>query len=378
MGAVDPTYPLLPTVNIISCVLLLLVLISSAVRRNWNFGVTSLCFWLFLENLGYAINHIVWSDNFEVRLYVYCDIFTHLELICAVVKPMATLIISRRLHAISCLRSIDQSDNKRWNMAIDWTSGLLVPLVVAGPFYYIVQGYRFHVVEGFGCTNSQIWSILTILLMQLWNIIPPLISVTLYYPKVLRTFYLQRKDVNSVFRGSTQTVLHKSHLRILALASIDVLLTLPIGIVNLVLFITQGLQDASIPFYPGWSYVHTGWTPVGFPYTELEADTSGLVATYFTYWSTPALAFAIFGLFGFTFEARDSYWRVVCMVLGRFGWKASSRQTTAPSDLRSMQFGAFPPLDVELGTHPEFVDLDAHSMIQVSHNINESREDEDK
>ena len=48
---------------------------------------------------------------------------------------------------------------------------------------YIVQGYRFHVNEGFGCTNSQIWSVLTILLLQLWNVVPPLLSIALYYRK---------------------------------------------------------------------------------------------------------------------------------------------------------------------------------------------------
>ena len=74
MSAVDPTYPLLPVTNIISALLLSLVVLTSAVRKVWNFGVTSLCIWLFFENIGYAVNHIVWADNFVVRLYVYCDI----------------------------------------------------------------------------------------------------------------------------------------------------------------------------------------------------------------------------------------------------------------------------------------------------------------
>ena len=33
-----------------------------------------MCFWLFLENLLNAINSIIWSDNADIKLYVYCDI----------------------------------------------------------------------------------------------------------------------------------------------------------------------------------------------------------------------------------------------------------------------------------------------------------------
>ena len=74
MGAVDPTYPLLPVTNIISAILLSFVILTSAVRKNWNFGVTSLCIWLFLENVVTAINAIVWSDSADIKLSIYCDI----------------------------------------------------------------------------------------------------------------------------------------------------------------------------------------------------------------------------------------------------------------------------------------------------------------
>ena len=74
MPAVDPTYPLYPVANIMSGIMLLLVLMTSFARHNWNLGVAFLCFWLFLENLTFGINAIVWSNNADIRLYVYCDI----------------------------------------------------------------------------------------------------------------------------------------------------------------------------------------------------------------------------------------------------------------------------------------------------------------
>ena len=74
MHAVDPTYPLYPIACSISSVMLFLVLLTSFVRQRWNFGVASLCFWLFFETLSDVISAVIWSDNGDVKLYVYCDI----------------------------------------------------------------------------------------------------------------------------------------------------------------------------------------------------------------------------------------------------------------------------------------------------------------
>ena len=46
---------------------------------------------------------------------------------------------------------------------------------------YIVQGSRFRVYTGFGCTNALDGSTLAILLLDLWPVILPLLSITVYY-----------------------------------------------------------------------------------------------------------------------------------------------------------------------------------------------------
>ena len=74
MGAFDPTYPLLPVAYFLSAAMLSLVLLTTFVRKNWNLGVTFLCVWLSLETLVDGINTIIWSDNADIKLYVYCDI----------------------------------------------------------------------------------------------------------------------------------------------------------------------------------------------------------------------------------------------------------------------------------------------------------------
>ncbi|VDC07998.1 unnamed protein product [Peniophora sp. CBMAI 1063] len=350
MAAVDPSFPALPIAFLLSAVLLLFVLLTSFMQRSWNLGITFLCFWLFVDNITTAINMIIWSDNADIKLYVYCDIVTHTQVIAYVVKPMATLIITRRLYMVASLQSTGQaSDGKeRKALLIEWTLGLVIPLLVAGPLYYVEQTARFQVVEGFGCGNARDSAILDMLILQSWNIIPPLLSVIIYYPRVARVFFLQYRDSIRLLRGEGPGT-RKNHLRILALASIDILFTLPIGIASLMLNVKELLDVGVFPFYPGWSVVHNYWEPLSVPYSELQAIGSYAIALqYITYWASPTLAFAIFGLFGLTVEARTSYSRLVEMIAGRFQWRRSSRAVMrGVSSTTSMD----PSADVDESSH---------------------------
>lgn len=74
MPAIDPTYPLFPIACLLAATMLLLVLLTSFIRLSWNLGVAFLCFWLFFENLTLGIGAIIWADNADIKLYVYCDI----------------------------------------------------------------------------------------------------------------------------------------------------------------------------------------------------------------------------------------------------------------------------------------------------------------
>ncbi|KZV64637.1 fungal pheromone STE3G-protein-coupled receptor [Peniophora sp. CONT] len=344
MGAVDPTYPLYPVAELLSSVMLFLVLTTNLARQKWNLGVTSLCFWLFLESLAEAISAIVWSDDADVKLYVYCDIVTHVNVIAYVVKPMATLMITRRLYLIASLRSVEPPTQaeKLWDLALEWTLGLVIPLLVAGPIYFVNQYARFLVIAGFGCTTATGLSVVELLVMDTWPIIPPLVSVR-YSAKVVRIFYRQGRDVNSFLRTNS-SVSRTNYFRILALASIDVLLTLPIGIVNVSLSIV-GEQTGGYPFvYPGWTFIHTDWEPESITYDEFRVSKGfgTLVQTYFSQWSSPVLAFTIFGLFGLTSEARTLYWRITCNIGGWFGWSPSPRAGKGQASLGEIEFGARP------------------------------------
>ena len=84
-------------------------------------------------------------------------------------------------------------------MVIEWTLGLFIPLLIAGPVCkssclleskqshdepvpdYVHKGYRFQIFEGFGCTDARELSVLSLLTLTPWYVVPPVISIIFYY-----------------------------------------------------------------------------------------------------------------------------------------------------------------------------------------------------
>ncbi|VDB95783.1 unnamed protein product [Peniophora sp. CBMAI 1063] len=368
MAAADPTYPLYPIACFLASAMLILVLLTGFVRQSWNLGVTFLCFWLFWENLTGGIDAIIWSENSDIKLYVYCDIVSHLQMITSTIKPMTTLIITRRLYLITSLRSIEATTiaTSRRNLAIEWGLGLGIPLLVAGPLYYVVQWARFQVDEGLGCGNASDKSMLALLLLNSWNVLPPLMSITVYYPHVVRIFYRHNREINQFLR-SNNSVSRTNYFRILTLASIDILLTLPMGIAIIVLAVKGAVSSGSFPFYYGWTYDHA-WQDASFSYANLVSNGPFTIASfYFNHWISPVLAFVMFGLFGITSEARASYWRVIYTVGGWFGWQPTPRTRSARALLGDIEFGNRPAQDsmsLGLESNPSYINTNVRAQGQ--------------
>ena len=86
---------------------------------------------------------------------------------------------------------------RRRNLLIEWSLGLIIPLLVAGPICkrrirvyslmftcpkdYVNENSRFQVLEGTGCGDAAPVSILNILVLQSWAVTAPLLSITVYY-----------------------------------------------------------------------------------------------------------------------------------------------------------------------------------------------------
>lgn len=68
----DPTYPAVPIANL-SCFIFILVVLPWQFK-NWNLGVSIGAIWTGLNCLAMGINTIIWRDNVDFRVPVWCDI----------------------------------------------------------------------------------------------------------------------------------------------------------------------------------------------------------------------------------------------------------------------------------------------------------------
>ena len=238
------------------------------------------------------------------------------------------------------------------------------PCALTRPQDQITRHLRFEVIEGFGCATSFYGLGPDIALVHSWSILPSLKSIVCYYrasipcmslggisdlpsARVVRVFYRQNQDMNR-FLQSNNSITRTNYFRILALASIDIIVTLPLGAVSIALAVRSRVTALSPQeseqvsgFYSGIPYdvKHVG-PPLAFSYADLIArGTYTLAAQYFVQWSSPVLTLAVFGLFGIASEARASYWRVICTIGSWFGWKPTLRTQRAHSPLGDIEFG---------------------------------------
>lgn len=216
--------------------------------------------------------------------------------------------------------------------------------------------------------SGSMESVVLTLTVQSWVIVVPLISLCVYYrtsqsrryatsadyrsASVIRAFYLHGRDTNRFLR-SNGSISRTNYIRILVLASMDILFTLPFGIVNLAIEIRGQMSQYAYSFYLGWEYTHASWKEAtGLPYNT-STGPFALASFYFTYWSNPILAFIIFGLFGLSVEARTTYWRGMFVVANWLGCKLPLHEGATSSPLETMEFGAqtteTTPPDAEMG-----------------------------
>ncbi|KAI0036394.1 pheromone A receptor-domain-containing protein [Vararia minispora EC-137] len=319
--AADPIFPLYTVFSLLGSVLVLLVLTTNFVHQSWNIGVSFLCFWLFCELLTAGINTIIWRDNADLKFYVYCDIISHLHMVTFIVKPACTLLITRRLYKIASLRSVlpPTRREKIVDSAVEWSIGLGLPLLVAGVFYYIVQNARFAILEGSGCGNTIEVSGVSVIAINSWLIILPCTSVFFYCPKIILVLYRLSRETNN-FLQSGISVSRPSYLRLFALASVDIVLTFPSGVANIIVDIKSRSPEGAFQFYSGWASTHSDWAPISYTYKELQNMGGWSLLNYdLNRWCSVILSLVIFALFGLTAEARATYRRGFYAICKPFG-----------------------------------------------------------
>ncbi|KAF7372712.1 STE3-like pheromone receptor [Mycena sanguinolenta] len=298
-----PTDPFYPAFQILSFLGFVLVLIPLPWHfQAWNSGTCLFMIWTALSCLIAFVNSVVWANSVDDVAPVWCDISTRLMVGIAVAIPASSLCINRRLYKIASCQTVSVTQaEKRRAVLVDLAIGLGIPLLQM-PLQFIVQGHRFNIVENIGCYPTTYNVAIAYPLSYLWPNIINIISGC-YAICTLRAF-LHRRAQFSQFLSLNSGLTATRYFRLMALASMELFLSLPIFTYGLYLTITRQ------PIQPwiSWDNVHADFSNIGQEPAIIWRSDSHFQATYeLSRWIGVVCALVFFGFFGFAAEAKKQY-----------------------------------------------------------------------
>lgn len=279
----------------------------------WNVGCCLYIFWAGSAALIQAINMTIWADNAINWAPVWCDITSRWIVAQSMGVIIASFIINRRLYLIASVSQVSTSRQERLRaMYFDLALGFGVPIIWVG-LYWFIQGHRFDIYEGIGCFYAIPNTILSWFVMTIAPIIVGLISGT-YCILTLRAFFKRRKQFNELMT-SNNTLTFNRYFRLMGLASVEVVATVPLG---LWVLITNCLQPIYV--WRGLGDLHSGFSRVDqFPAIEWTESLAAVQGFEFDCWMTVIMPVIFFAFFGVADEARRNYKLALSSVAKRVG-----------------------------------------------------------
>ncbi|KAF8207456.1 pheromone A receptor-domain-containing protein [Mycena galopus ATCC 62051] len=265
--------------------------------RSRNVATLSIIAWLFVLNLSYAINAVIWAGNVDIVLPVWCDIVTKIKIGATFALPSSCLCLALQLHAIAS--SLKTPTRGRKGVAVDITLCYGLPVLIMA-LHYIVQGHRFDIVEDLGCRPAIYISVLSLLLVDL----PPAVAsfLALVYCGLALFHFFRRRIAFTRLMNSTKSGLTTSrYTRLMAMTTV-------LGTWNAVI-IGIGLWATYSPgFRPwtSWSDIHFGFSRIQ-PYLLSDFPNALLLITYLLWAAVPISSFFFFAFFSFGDDAMKEY-----------------------------------------------------------------------
>jgi hypothetical protein len=149
------------------------------------------------------------------------------------------------------------------------------------------------------------------------------LSITL--ARIIWKLYRHNKKTNKLL-SSEGSIGRDNFFRILLIGFVDVLATLPLGLLDV---IPTGIliHQLKAPFYMGWKHIHANWQPVSMNYSQFLSLNICIVFEQFANtWSDTIMGFLIFALFGLTEDARATYRKGLSRVFGVLCLRCSIRR----------------------------------------------------
>ncbi|PPR02536.1 hypothetical protein CVT24_001962 [Panaeolus cyanescens] len=269
--------------------------------RSRNVATLSLILWLFLSNIVFGVNALMWSEGVRIRAAIWCDISTKLIIGANVALPTACLCICIHLEQVASVRhahtSIGAKRRRQWFEAV-MCFGL--PMVFMA-LHYIVQGHRFDIIEGYGCRPTTYYSIPGIFIVWL----PPVVisSIAIVFAGLALRHFLKRRLSFAAHLNASNTALTTSrYLRLMTMAALQMVWS--ISVTSFSMWFTASF----VPLRP-W----TTWDDVHFEFSRIDVFIDVLTppllrqAYYTLWWVVPVSTWLFVAFFSFGKDAMDEY-----------------------------------------------------------------------
>nr|BDD37078.1 pheromone receptor [Rhizopogon roseolus] len=285
----------------------------------WNTGTCLYMIWTGLACLIQFINSIVWRSNVTNWAPVWCDICRHFlsskfMIGASVALPACSLCINRRLYHIASVSSVTKTRaQKRRDIMTDLAIGLGIP-VLEMILHYIVQGHRFNIIEEVGCYPDTYNTPPAYALVFAW---PMIIGCFSAYYCIRTIIELARRRAQFMeFLAANKNLNSSRYFRLMGLAGIEVLCTIPLG--AFVIYLNAAVSEV----YPwiSWANTHYDFSRVD-QYASIvwRMDNLSVLSIELSRWFLVICAFVFFAFFGFADEARKNYRLAYVSVAQRVG-----------------------------------------------------------
>ncbi|KAF8963261.1 STE3-like pheromone receptor [Flammula alnicola] len=324
----DPTFPLFPTFAFLGFVLSLIPLPWHI--QAWNSGTCAFMIWTGTACLIGFVNSLVWAGNVDNPAPVWCDISSKIILGVSVGIPAATLCISRRLYYLTACNTVSITrEDKRRMVLIDLCIAVGMPAIIM-ILHYIVQGHRFDILEDIGCYPVVYNTLPAYFLYFMWPVVFGAISFV-FSAMTLRSFWIRRVQFNQLITSNSSMSISR-YLRLVLLALIDMMCTLPLGIYSIYI----GNKGVGLAPWISWEDTHFNFSRVALvPALIWRSDPSFQTSMELSRWLPVVCAFLFFALFGFAAEAKKHYKLAFWAVMKVFGIRpAPAKQSSGLKSYR--------------------------------------------
>ncbi|KAH7924990.1 fungal pheromone STE3G-protein-coupled receptor [Leucogyrophana mollusca] len=295
--------------------------------RARNVATLSMILWLFVINVVYGVDAIIWGNNVNIVIPVWCDITSKIIIGANFALPSACLCVCIHLERVASVRQAQTThSDKRRRQIFEAIMCFGLPILFMG-LHYIVQGHRFDIIEEYGCRPTTYVSIPAVFLI--W--VPPLLLATLSLGFAAAAFvhFMRRRitfarHLESSRNGLTTT----RYFRLMLMAVVEMVWNI------LVTSYTLWFSMLGARPWTNWDDVHSNFSRIDLYAT---AFTPQIVITnyYVVWWVVPASTFIFVAFFAFGKDAVDEY--KACFVWFR---RTVLRQTV--SDSTAGSFGSIP------------------------------------